>query len=117
MARSRKEKRERRKRHIRKTVYGTAEKPRVGVFKSNRYLYAFLVDDDRGHTLASLCEKKLKSKKDEKPVDRASRLGEKFAEMIKKTKVDKTVFDRSGYKFHGRIKAFAEALREAGIKF
>ncbi len=113
---TRKEKRERRKLHIRKNLYGTSEIPRVSVFRSNRYLYVQLVDDESSKVLFGMSEKKMKSKKDEKPVDRASRLGEKFGEEMAKKKIKNAVFDRSGYKYHGRVKALADGIRKSGIK-
>jgi large subunit ribosomal protein L18 len=117
MARSRKERRKRRRSYIRKRIFGTPEKPRVAVFKSNKYLYAQLIDDLSGETLCGINEKKLKAKKDEKPVDRAFRMGKEFGKLVKDSKTEKIVFDRGGFKYHGRVKSFAEGLRESGINF
>lgn len=117
MATTRRQKRIKRRTHIRKNVYGTAEKPRLSVFKSNRYLFVQAVDDEGNIVISALWEGKIKPEKDEKPVDRAGRVGEKFGDMLKKKKVNTVVFDRGGYKYHGRLKSFAEGVRKAGIKF
>ena len=117
MSSTRKEMRIRRRKRVRKSVYGTAEKPRLSIFRSNKYLFAQLVDDEKNVVIAALWEKKLKSKKDEKPVERATRFGEEFGALLKKKKVQTVVFDRGGYKFHGRVKQFADGVRKAGIKF
>ncbi|MBN2100874.1 50S ribosomal protein L18 [Candidatus Dojkabacteria bacterium] len=117
MTKTRREKRNRRKLHIRKNIEGTSEKPRVSIYKSNRYLFAQLVNDEEMKVCCGLSEKVIKPEKDEKPVDRAERMGVEFGKLIKKNKVETLVFDRAGYKYHGRIKAFAEGLRKSGFKF
>lgn len=114
---SRKQKRERRKMHVRKHLAGTSAKPRVSVFKSNRFLSAQLIDDEKGKCITGLSEKKLTLKKGEKPTELAVRFGEEFAKVIKSKKHEQIVFDRNGYKYHGRIKAFADSMRKSGIKF
>jgi large subunit ribosomal protein L18 len=103
---TKKEKRIRRKAHIRKKIHGTALKPRVFVFKSNRYFYAGIADDDR-----SVVVKSLMSKKNEKDI---LAMTKKFVTLCKK--YDSLVFDRSGYKYHGLIKSFVEELRKEGVK-
>lgn len=103
---NKKEKRIRRKVHIRKTLHGTSEKPRVFVFKSNKYFYAGIADDDK-----SIVIKSFMSDKNEKSILEMSK---KFVTVAKK--YDALVFDRSGYKYHGLIKSFVEELRKQGVK-
>lgn len=116
MAKTRRETRQRRIKHIRKIVNGTSTKPRLSVFRSNQYLFVQAVDDTKNRILAALSEKALSEKPGEKPVDRAGRLGTEFGVLLKKAKVTVMVFDRGGYRFHGRIACFAEAVRKSGIK-
>lgn len=110
--------RRRRKKRIRKKVSGTSLKPRLSVYKSNRYLYAQLIDDIEGKTLAS--HSSLKHKKDGsyncKDVEIARKIGRELGEIAKKKGIEKIVFDRSGYPHQGRIRALAEGVREAGLK-
>lgn len=101
--------------HVRKNMTGTALKPRITVFRSNRYLFVQAIDDSVNKVLCALSEKKLTAKKEEKPIDRAERLGIEFSGLLKKKKVENAVFDRGGYKFHGRIARFAEAVKKSGI--
>ncbi len=110
-------KREQRKVHVRKTVEGTPEKPRMTVFKSNRFLYVQVVDDSVGHTLAaaSTLEEGLKDAK--RNVEGAARLGEEIGKRLKEKNVATVVFDRNGYKYHGIVKAIADGARKAGIQF
>jgi large subunit ribosomal protein L18 len=105
--------------HIRRRVSGTAGRPRMAVFRSNRHLYVQLVDDAAGHTLASASTLDLRSGDSPAPVNResAAKVGALIAERAKKKKIKSVVFDRGGFKFHGRVKALAEAAREAGLKF
>lgn len=108
------EKLQKRKSHIRKEVLGTAEKPRLTVFRSNVHIYAQLIDDVNSKTLASTSDMGIKSGK---PVEKAAEVGAKIAELAKKNGIEAAVFDRNGRKFHGRVKALADAAREAGLKF
>lgn len=104
-------KRELRKRRVRAKVLGTAERPRLSVFRSSRYLYAQLIDDIKGHTLAALSTKTLLNKaKAKTKTEQASVLGKMLAEKAEKAGIKKMVFDRGFYKYHGRIKALAEAF-------
>jgi large subunit ribosomal protein L18 len=96
-------------------IAGTAERPRVTVFKSNVHLYAQAIDDVAGKTIAAVNDAQLKSKKTGTKTDHAAATGKKLAELLKEKNVKVVVFDKSGFKYHGRIKAVAEALREAGI--
>ncbi|MGA2588120.1 MAG: 50S ribosomal protein L18 [Candidatus Aminicenantales bacterium] len=108
------------RRRIRKTVRGTAERPRVFVFKSNRYIYTQAVNDDDGRVLASACtlEKAFKeAEKNLKNIQSCEKLGEILAQRLKEKKIEKIVFDRGIYPYHGRIKALAEAMRKGGLVF
>ena len=106
--------RKRRQQGIRKVVFGTTERPRLSVFRSNKHIYAQLIDDSKGITIASANDQSVKSGNKS---DRAKEVGKMLAEMAKKSKVVTIVFDRSGYKYHGRVKSLADAAREGGLKF
>src|SRR5690242_21353992 len=103
-----------RRRRVRAKVRGTAERPRVSVFRSNRGIFAQLVDDDAGRTLASVSwtEADLRSLK---PMEQAKRAGGLLADRAKAAGVETAVFDRGGYQYHGRAKALAEAAREGSL--
>ena len=107
-----------RKRRIRARLEGTAEMPRFCVFKSNTHLYAQLIDDQTGKTLlsASTLEKDQRGKI-RNNLTGAKALGQMVAERAKAKKIETVVFDRAGYLYHGKIKALADAAREAGLKF
>jgi large subunit ribosomal protein L18 len=104
----------RRRRRIRSKAVGTSERPRLSVFRSNRGIVAQLVDDDRGHTLASVrwFEPELRGMKS---MERAKRAGELLAQRAKEAGIEACVFDRGGYKYHGQVKALAEGAREGGL--
>ena len=106
-----------RKIHIRKTIYGTAERPRMTVYKSGRNLYVQAINDDEGKTLASIStlEKDFIALKAN--IDSAAKLGEAFGSRLKDKNISKVVFDRNGYLYHGVVKALADATRKAGIDF
>ena len=106
----------RRRRRVRAKVHGSAERPRISVFRSNRGIFAQLIDDDGGRTLASVgwTESDLRSLK---PMEQAAKAGELLAERAKAAGVETVVFDRGGYQYHGRVKALAEGAREGGLKF
>ena len=106
----------RRRRRVRAKVRGTAERPRLSVFRSNRGIQAQVIDDVAGHTLAAVnwTEGDLK---DLKTMDQAKRAGELLAERAKAAGVESVVFDRGGYRYHGRVKALADGAREAGLRF
>jgi large subunit ribosomal protein L18 len=110
------QRRTRRRRRIRARVMGTAERPRLSVFRSNRGVVAQLIDDDRGHTVASVrwFEPDLRTLK---PMEQATRAGEVLAQRAKEAGVEACVFDRGGYRYHGRVKAFAEGARTGGLQF
>ncbi|MCL1843514.1 MAG: 50S ribosomal protein L18 [Defluviitaleaceae bacterium] len=114
----------RRKRHyrLRRNLSGTAARPRLTVFKSNKYIYAQIIDDIKGHTLASASTMdaalvkagKLKSTSN---IDAAKVVGTQVAKKAKELGIEEVVFDRSGYIYHGKVAALADAAREAGLKF
>lgn len=113
-------KRLKRKKSIRKVISGTSERPRLSVFKSGTNIYAQLIDDVSGTTMAaaSTLSKDLKGKlKSGANVEAAAKVGELIATLAKAKKVKKVSFDRNGYLYHGRIKALADAARAAGLDF
>jgi len=112
--------RERRKLRIRKKVNGTGERPRLTVFRSSKHIYAQVIDDTTGQTLAhaSTLSKDLKGTLEEdNKVAAAKKVGALIAKICKSKKIDKVVFDRNGYLYHGRVSALAQAAREAGLEF
>ena len=115
---SRNEMRLERHKRIRENLHGTAERPRLNVFRSNANITAQVIDDDKGITLvsASTLEKELKITNGGN-VEAAKKIGEEVAKRAKKAKITKVVFDRGGYLYHGRVKALAEAARENGLEF
>jgi large subunit ribosomal protein L18 len=108
--------RERRHRRVRGKLFGTAERPRLVVFRSNRGIEAQLVDDLEGKTLAAASWLSLKSFKGNK-TEQAAEVGKLLAQNAKKANVETVVFDRGGYLYHGRVKALADAAREGGLEF
>ena len=104
----------RRRRRVRAKVTGTAERPRISVFRSNRGISAQLIDDVAGATLAAVTwtEADVRSLQ---PIEQAAKLGELLAARAKDQNIDAAVFDRGGYRYHGRVKAFAEGVREGGL--
>ena len=107
-----------RKKRVRSRVTGVEAKPRLAVFKSNAHLYAQLIDDDRGLTLASASTLEKENKSQIKNnLKGAQALGRLLAQRAQQKKIQSVVFDRAGYLYHGKIKAFADAAREAGLKF
>ena len=110
------QKRLRRRRRVRAKIRGSAERPRLSVYRSNRGLFAQLIDDDAGVTVAAVnwTEKDLRGLK---AMEQAKRGGEMLAERAKAAGVETCVFDRGGYRFHGRVAALAEGAREGGLKF
>lgn len=101
---------------IRKTLHGTAERPRLAVFRSQKHIYAQVIDDTVGHTLAaaSTAEKALKATD---TVEGAKAVGKALAERAKKAGVSRVVFDRGGFRYHGMVASLAEGAREAGLEF
>lgn len=120
-AKTKRVRRERAHMRIRRKVWGTAERPRLSVFKSSRYIYAQLINDDAGHTLAQASSREAAiAKKAEGGAgtrSAAKLVGETVAERAKKSGVDKVVFDRGGYLYHGKVKDLAEGARANGLEF
>jgi large subunit ribosomal protein L18 len=104
-----------RRHRVRAKVSGTAERPRISVFRSNRGIHAQLIDDLSGRTLAAVSwtESDLRGLK---PMEQAGKAGELLAERAKAAGVDSALFDRGGYRYHGKVKAFADGVREGGLK-
>jgi large subunit ribosomal protein L18 len=104
-----------RRHRVRAKVSGTPERPRISVFRSNRGIHAQLIDDLSGRTLAAVSwtEGDLRGLK---PMEQAGKAGELLAERAKAAGVDSALFDRGGYRYHGKVKAFAEGVREGGLK-
>ncbi len=117
MALTKTQRRARIKKRIRRTVTGNAAKPRLSVFRSNKEIYAQLIDDLSGKTLGSATSLGDKSAHGGSKMDQAAVVGKKIAEVAKFAKIDTVVFDRGGYLYHGRVKALADAARENGLKF
>ncbi|MDD3736259.1 MAG: 50S ribosomal protein L18 [Bacteroidales bacterium] len=119
MALSKTEKREKIKLRIRNRIRGTAEKPRVSVFRSNKQIYAQAVDDVNGVTLASVSsrEKEIATITGKKKSEVAMLVGKRLAEVCREKGIETVVFDRSGYQYHGRVKSLADGAREGGLKF
>ena len=103
-----------RRRRVRAKIHGSAERPRISVFRSNRGIFAQLIDDDAGRTLASVnwTESDLRSLK---PMEQATKAGELLAQRAKAAGVETAVFDRGGYQYHGRVAALADGAREGGL--
>jgi len=112
--------RQKRHRRVRVRVHGTAERPRLNVFRSLRHIYAQLVDDTVGHTLVSACtlDVEVRGELGElNKTEQAKLVGEALAKRALEKGVKQVVFDRGGYKYHGRVKALAEGARSAGLQF
>ncbi|MBN2017690.1 MAG: 50S ribosomal protein L18 [Candidatus Cloacimonetes bacterium] len=113
--------RNRRKVAIRNKITGTADRPRITVYKSLKNIYAQLIDDDKGITICAASslspEFKEQVKAEMKPVEKAALIGEIFAKKCLEKKIKKVSFDRNGFKYHGRVKALAEGARKAGLEF
>lgn len=114
------EARERRHERIRRTIHGTAERPRLSVFRSLQHIYAQVIDDDLGHTLvaASSLDPELRGHLDDVNKSRqAAQVGQLLGQRARAHGLTKVVFDRGGYPYHGRVKALADGAREAGLEF
>lgn len=105
------------KRRIRRNITGTAERPRLTVYRSNKEFYAQAVDDVNNKSLIQVGSLSIDSGKNPGKVEQAKKVGEAFAKKASEAGINKVVFDRNGYLYHGRVKAFADAAREAGLKF
>lgn len=112
--------RKRRHARVRKRVEGTSERPRLNVFRSLNHIYAQVIDDTKGATLvsASTVDANLRSDlADKSPIEQAAAVGKAVAQRALDSGIEQVVFDRGGFRYHGRVKALAEATREAGLKF
>jgi len=117
---TRRERRLIRQRRVRKKIRGTPERPRLCVYRSLKHIYAQVIDDSRGYTLvsASTLSPELKGKlKRTKDINAAREVGKLIGEKCKEKGITRVVFDRNGFLYHGRVKAFAEGAREAGLEF
>ena len=112
VSKQRKESRENRHSRVRNKVRGTNDRPRLSVFRSNRYIYVQVISDETGRTLTAASTKGGKGN-----LGAAQQLGRDIAERCKQLSIAQVVFDRGGYKYHGRVRALADAAREAGLKF
>lgn len=108
------QKRTRRRKRIRAKIKGDASCPRLAIFKSNKYLYAQVIDDNKGVTIAAVSDKKLNGKT---KTERSKAAGLEIAKMAKAKKIEKVVFDRGGFIYTGRVRALADGAREGGLKF
>jgi large subunit ribosomal protein L18 len=112
------DRRQRLKYHIRKKVYGTVERPRLSVFRSNTNIYVQVIDDEKGITLASASSLEVgEGTRENSNISVATEVGKKVAERAKEAGVTKVVFDRNGYLYHGKVKALADGAREGGLQF
>ncbi|MCS7317074.1 MAG: 50S ribosomal protein L18 [Candidatus Dojkabacteria bacterium] len=107
--------RERRVLHVRKKVFGTLERPRAYVYRSNKHIYIHLADDNQNRTMFGMSDKFIKEKMT--PLQKAFKLGQEFGKKVLDKGFSKVVFDRRGYKYHGRVKALADGMRSAGVNF
>ena len=106
----------RRHRRVRKKLFGTSERPRLAVFRSNKYIYVQVIDDQAGHTVAAASSQE-KAVEGTVNVETAAAVGTLLATRAKEAGITSVVFDRGGYPYHGRVKALAEAARAAGLEF
>ena len=104
------------RRGIRNKISGTADRPRLSVFKSNKGIYAQIIDDIKGHTLASASSAELGAKNNA-TIEQSKEVGKKLAEKAVANGIESVVFDRSGYLYHGKVKALADGARDGGLKF
>jgi large subunit ribosomal protein L18 len=102
---------------VRKRIHGTGERPRLAVYRSNKYIYAQVIDDVQGHTLAAASSQEADLRSGNLNLETAAKVGEVIASRAKDAGVTAVVFDRGGYKFHGKVKALADAARDAGLEF
>ena len=112
-----KEREERRKKRVRDQIFGTEERPRFSAFRSNYHTSCQLIDDQKGETIIAVHDRELKSKTKIAKTEIAYKLGKLLAKKAKERRIKEVIFDRDGYKYHGRIKALAEGARAGGLKF
>jgi large subunit ribosomal protein L18 len=109
--------RSRRQARVRRKLHGTPERPRLSVYRSNRYIYAQVINDREGVTVAAASSQEPDLRSDRLNVETAAKVGTLVADRAKEAGVTTVVFDRGGYRYHGRLKALADAAREAGLEF
>ena len=110
-------KRNSRKKRVRKKIFGTADRPRISVYKSNQYVYVQAIDDVRGNTLATAqSNKQSVAGKSSKSIAAAQLVGSDFGKSLQEKKITQAVFDTNGYRYHGAVRAISEGIRESGIK-
>lgn len=109
--------RKKRQTRVRSKIFGTSDRPRLSVYRSNRYINVQIIDDVRRETLLGLSEKSLSLGEALPPVERARAMGEELAKRAKGKKINRVVFDRGAYRFHGRVRALAEGARSGGLEF
>lgn len=114
---TKKEKFLQRKKRVAAKISGTTKRPRLSVFKSNKQIYAQLIDDTKGNTLAAFSSKSIKAAGKKSKSEIAALVGEGIAKEAKVKKIKEIVFDRSGYRYHGRVKDLADGARKGGLKF
>ena len=115
---NKRERRYRRHKRIRAKISGTSDVPRLCVFRSNNHIYAQLIDDQKGVVISAASDREIKRNKGHKTkVELAFETGKLIAQKAKEKKIKRVVFDRAGYKYHGRVKALAEGAREGGLRF
>lgn len=119
MAKNREQSRERRRRRVRAKVAGTPSRPRLNVFRSLQHIYVQLIDDHAGHTMAaaSSLDKEIRLQAGLKKSDEAAAVGKLLAQRAQEKQIKQVVFDRAGYRYHGRIKAVADGARAGGLEF
>jgi len=117
MSLSKIQKRNKIKRRVRKNIFGSSERPRLSVFRSNKQIYAQIIDDVNGITLASASSYKCKDVEGKNKSEQAVIVGKMLGEKAVKAGLESVVFDRNGYQYHGRIKSLAEGARDGGLKF
>ncbi len=105
------------KRSVRGKISGTPERPRLSVYRSNKHIYAQLIDDLAGHTLAAASSLEEGVDTSAKPVEVSKIVGQRLAERAREAGIERAVFDRNGYRYHGRVRALAEGAREGGLQF
>ncbi len=109
--------RNRRKKGIRAKISGTQDRPRISVYKSNLYIYAQAIDDETGVTITAISNKEKEFSNVKSNIEGAGKLGEEMGKRLKDKKIEKIIFDRNGYIFHGKVKALADGMRKAGLVF
>lgn len=109
-------KKQKRQKRVRSKITGTKDKPRLSVFRSNKYIYAQLIDDEQGKTILGFSEKQL-GKGEKRKTEKARELGKTLAKTAIEKHIKQVVFDRGSYAYHGRVKALAKGAREGGLQF